>query len=51
MNFKEAMGYLHQLKALRGFVRSQPNLQQSYRRLTVAELQSQPGTGRERASK
>ncbi|HMF60845.1 MAG TPA: polyprenol monophosphomannose synthase [Vicinamibacterales bacterium] len=51
MNFKEAMGYLHQLKALRGFVRSQAKLQQSYRRLTVAELQSQPGTGRVRASK
>jgi hypothetical protein len=34
------MGYLHQLRALRGFVRSQANLQQAYRRLTVAELES-----------
>jgi len=51
MNFKEAMGYLHQLKALRGFVRSQATLQQTYRRLTVSELQSQPGAGGVRASK
>jgi dolichol-phosphate mannosyltransferase len=51
MNFKEAMGYLHQLKALRRVVRSQPALHQRYRRLTVAELQSEPGTGGARASK
>jgi dolichol-phosphate mannosyltransferase len=39
MNLKEAMGYLDQLRHLRRFVRQQPPLRQSYRRLTVAELE------------
>jgi hypothetical protein len=38
MNLKEATGYLHQLRKLRAFVASHPKLQQSYRRLTPAEL-------------
>ncbi|MBA3887286.1 MAG: polyprenol monophosphomannose synthase [Acidobacteria bacterium] len=40
MNVKEATGYLGQLRALRGFIRSQPPLNQAYRRLTTAELQA-----------
>jgi dolichol-phosphate mannosyltransferase len=51
MNLKEAMGYLHQLRALRGFIRSQPALHQTYRRMTVGELQSQPVSGSEGAPK
>jgi dolichol-phosphate mannosyltransferase len=35
MNVKEALGYLDQLRDLRAFVRNQPALQQSYRRLTA----------------
>ena len=38
MNLKEALGYLDQLRDLRRFVKSQPRLDQRYRRLTVAEL-------------
>jgi hypothetical protein len=41
MNLKEATGYLDQLRDLRAFVRAQPPLVQSYRRLTVSELQSE----------
>jgi dolichol-phosphate mannosyltransferase len=40
MNFKEAMGYLHQLRSLRAFVASQPPLRQSYRRMTIGDLAS-----------
>jgi dolichol-phosphate mannosyltransferase len=40
MNFKEAMGYLHQLRSLRAFVSSQPRLRQSYRRMTIGDLAS-----------
>ena len=39
MNLKEALGYLHQLRALRSFVAGAPKLRQSYRRVTVAELE------------
>jgi dolichol-phosphate mannosyltransferase len=39
MNLKEATGYLNQLRDLRAFHRSQPRLQQDYRRLTAEELQ------------
>ena len=42
MNTKEALGYLDQLRNLRRFVRSQPPLQQRYRRLTSAQLQPEP---------
>jgi dolichol-phosphate mannosyltransferase len=38
MNLKEAMGYLHQLRALRGFVAGAPRLRQSYKRMTAEEL-------------
>jgi dolichol-phosphate mannosyltransferase len=38
MNLKEALGYLDQLRDLRRFVKSQPRLDQRYRRLTAAEL-------------
>jgi dolichol-phosphate mannosyltransferase len=38
MNLKEAMGYVVQLRELRRFVASHPKLQQTYRRLTPAEL-------------
>jgi dolichol-phosphate mannosyltransferase len=48
MNFKEAMGYLQQLRSLWGFVTSHPTLHQSYRRMTAAELASEPD-GREGA--
>ena len=37
MNLKEAMGYLHQLRALRAFVAAAPPLSQSYRRFSVDE--------------
>ena len=37
MNLKEAMGYLHQLRALRAFVAARPPLRQSYRRFSVDE--------------
>jgi dolichol-phosphate mannosyltransferase len=40
MNFKEATGYLHQLKDLRRFVRERPPLEQRYRRASAAELAS-----------
>lgn len=39
MNLTEALGYLHQLRALRSFVAGAPRLRQSYRRVTVAELE------------
>jgi dolichol-phosphate mannosyltransferase len=39
MNLKEAMGYLEQLRELRRFVAAHPKLQQTYRRLTPAELE------------
>lgn len=39
MNLKEAMGYLEQLRELRRFVATHPKLQQTYRRLTPAELE------------
>lgn len=51
MNVKEAMGYLQQLRSLRSFVSSQPTLRQSYQRLTVEQLQSQPGAGAKGALK
>lgn len=38
MNFKEAIGYLDQLKQLRQFVASRPALKQSYTRLTLEDL-------------
>lgn len=41
MNMKEAAGYLDQLRALRAVVRAQPRLEQSYRRLTAAQLQAE----------
>jgi dolichol-phosphate mannosyltransferase len=41
MDFKEAMGYLHQLRSLRAFVSSHPRLRQSYRRMTVDEVGAQ----------
>jgi dolichol-phosphate mannosyltransferase len=42
MNLREAMGYLDQLRDLRAFVRSQPRLQQRYRRFTADQLQREP---------
>jgi dolichol-phosphate mannosyltransferase len=42
MNLKEALGYLEQLRELRQFVRSRPELHQTYRRLTREELAAQP---------
>ena len=42
MNMREAIGYLDQLKDLRRFIREQPKLQQTYRRLTVDQLQREP---------
>ncbi len=42
MNLKEALGYLEQLRELRRFVATNPPLKQAYRRLTSAELASQP---------
>jgi dolichol-phosphate mannosyltransferase len=41
MNLREATGYLAQLRELRAFRRSQPPLEQAYRRLTVDELQAE----------
>jgi dolichol-phosphate mannosyltransferase len=41
MNFKEAMGYLQQLRSLRDFVSGHPPLRQSYRRMTVDEVDAQ----------
>lgn len=38
MNFKEATGYLRQLRDLRQFMRSQPALRQRYRRISAGEL-------------
>lgn len=38
MNLREARGYLDQLKDLRRFVREQPPLQQTYRRLAADEV-------------
>ena len=43
MNLKEALGFLHQLRALRRFVATHPASPQSYRRMTVAELGSSSG--------
>ncbi len=40
MNTKEALGYLEQLRDLHRFKRQQPPLEQTYRRVTVQELQS-----------
>jgi dolichol-phosphate mannosyltransferase len=40
MNLKEAVGYLDQLRELRRFVARHPQLRQTYRRLTRAELQA-----------
>lgn len=42
MNFKEALGYLGQLKDLRAFVRSQPRLDQRYVRFTADRLRQAP---------
>lgn len=42
MNTKEALGYLGQLRDLHRFKRQQPPLTQTYRRVTVQELQSIP---------
>jgi dolichol-phosphate mannosyltransferase len=42
MNVQEALGYLDQLRELRCLVRSRPRPRQIYRRLTRAELASQP---------
>ncbi len=39
MNLKEATGYLRQLRALRRFVESHPPLRQTYRRLTLRDLE------------
>ena len=41
MNMKEALGYIEQLRELRRFVRSQPELRQTYRSLTSAELRAE----------
>jgi dolichol-phosphate mannosyltransferase len=49
MNLKEAMGYLHQLRALRAFVAAAPSLRQRYRRVTVAELEQLPVDRRQRS--
>jgi dolichol-phosphate mannosyltransferase len=42
MNLKEALGYVVQLRDLRRFQRAQPRLTQTYRRLSVTELQRPP---------
>jgi dolichol-phosphate mannosyltransferase len=42
MNLKEALGYLEQLKQLRGFVAAHPKLTQTYTRLTREQLAAQP---------
>jgi dolichol-phosphate mannosyltransferase len=38
MNFKEALGYLEQLRDLKRFTRQQPPLTQRYRRISTGEL-------------
>ena len=38
MNTREAFGYLDQLKNLRRFIREQPELQQTYRRLSAEDM-------------
>jgi hypothetical protein len=48
MNVKEAMGYLHQLRALRAFVAGAAPLRQSYRRFSVDEV-NRLATGHGRA--
>jgi len=40
MNFKEALGYLDQLRDLRSVARANPNPNQRYRRLTSDEMQA-----------
>jgi dolichol-phosphate mannosyltransferase len=50
MNMKEAVGYFHQLRTLRTFVAGHPKLQQTYRRMTAAEVAAQPLAGRDRVS-
>ena len=42
MNLREALGYLDQLKDLRAFTAQNPRLEQTYRRLTVGQLQQEP---------
>jgi dolichol-phosphate mannosyltransferase len=42
MNFREALGYLSQLKDLRAFTRGQPPLRQRYQRVTAGQLQREP---------
>jgi len=42
MNWKEALGYLDQLKDLRRFIAAHPPLQQTYSRLTADQLQREP---------
>lgn len=41
MNWKEAAGYLVQIRDLRRFVRTQPPLKQEYRRLTPEQLRTE----------
>lgn len=41
MNFREALGYMDQLKDLRRFIASQPRLHQQYVRLTSEQLQAE----------
>jgi dolichol-phosphate mannosyltransferase len=42
MNLREALGYLDQLKDLRAFTAQNPKVEQTYRRLTVDQLQQEP---------
>jgi len=42
MNLKEATGYLVQLRDLHRFKRAQPRLQQTYRRVSVEQLEAAP---------
>ena len=44
MNLREALGYLEQLKHLRRFIAAQPRLDQTYRRLSVDQVQQEPLT-------
>jgi dolichol-phosphate mannosyltransferase len=44
MNLREALGYLDQLKDLRRFIAAQPRLDQTYRRLSVDQVQQEPLT-------
>jgi len=44
MNLREALGYLDQLKHLRRFIAAQPRLDQTYRRLSVDQVQQEPLT-------